>query len=405
MKHLKTLGLAAATALALIAFLGASSASANWFKTEVEETTWNGSLVGSKHVLNLGGETFSCSKVSFSGNTYVTSTGQLTVNPELKGCGWFGFYEAGWSMNGCKLRFHPGAPGAKLVGSADIVGCEKAMTFTATGCSIFIGNQNGIGTVEYKNSIESGKEVITAVANLEGITYSRPEAGAGGCASGGPGTFHNGTYTGEWKIKGSSGGFPASVKVESAALPSPTIFATEEAPATVTATSGASGRFLNFPKEGAAPCKSTGSTELTTVGAGSLTISPALSGCEFKGTSIGVTDSMGGCSFKYSVNGTYEIVGATCASNPITVAETLEGMECTVTVGPQGPLSGLNFTNEGLGRSRVVKMVTTGVVGIKYTSVGKGCWEPGTYSDGESRSTLTIKAANSKGESQGISVE
>src|SRR6476620_7418237 len=108
--------MATAMALALIAFVGASSASANWFKSEVESETWSGSRAGKNHTLNLGGESFSCENVSFSGAASSKSVREITTTPELGNCVWVNGSVVGWATNGCKYRFNAG-PGSELKGT------------------------------------------------------------------------------------------------------------------------------------------------------------------------------------------------------------------------------------------------------------------------------------------------
>ena len=235
MRTIKTLGIATAMALALVAVAGASMASANYFKAAVEPETWNGALPGTQagesHHLILGAFShFSCTGVAFSGETKAKTLSNVTVTPELNKCAHVLGYPEFWKMNGCKFRFKPG-PGPSLVGTMDITGCVEPMAYEPGGtCRTKIGNQNGLGTVTYENILVGGVPAVKMNAELTGITYTRID---GGCAEGSSGTFSNGTYSGEWIVKGASiPGGAAGVEIEAATISSPR-FAAEEGPATL----------------------------------------------------------------------------------------------------------------------------------------------------------------------------
>jgi hypothetical protein len=406
-RTIKTLGIATAVALALIAVVGASAASASEFQAEGEvgTITLSGARGLKSHSLKLGSDWFTCKEVAFSGQMTGPNASEVTVGPEL-GCTWQAGSPAVWATHGCKYRLHPGSSSETgTVGSLDITGCTSPMFFKSSGCEIEVGNQNRVGTLEYKNTVVEGKAAIKVNASLTGIIYTRR-----GPCTGLSGTYSDGTYTGEWIVKGSNSKSEiVNVGVYGTAPPPPSKFVAQEPPATITAETlnPTNGKFLTFPKDGGLPCGSTGSTESATGEAGSFTITPTLSGCSFNGSTEaeGVSVSMGGCSFKYSVSGSFEITGATCASNPIKVNTTRAAEECTVTVGPQGPLSGLSFANEGTGTARVVRMTSGPVKGLTYTAAGPHCLGPGTFSDGEYKQTLKFKATNSEGEARGIWVE
>lgn len=401
MKSIKTLGVATAMALALIAIAGASSASANWFKSQTESTNWNGSRAGKNHSLNLGGEVFSCEKVSFSGGPTSKSVAAVTTTPELGNCTWINGFVVGWATNGCKFRFNAG-PGSELKGSVDIVGCEKPMTFSIVGCTVTIGNQNGLGTVTYKN-VAGSPSTVTAVANLNSITYTRTSGG--GCGSGSPGTFSDGTYIGEWTVKGSTGGVPVGVEVESTFPAPPSLFAAEEAPVTLSG-SRSSGYVTYFKSisSNLTSCKnySVKGTSATAT-AGSITLTPTYKECNVGGESVPDNFvSMGGCSYVFHANGTFDIAGGTCASNPITITRS----GCVAWIGPQtGIASEFTYTNQGSGKLRTVAMGgTTGNSKIAWSAAGPSCGGEASGT-GKINSAITVSATNAGGTQQGFSIE
>jgi hypothetical protein len=400
MRTIKTLGIATAMALALIAVAGASMASANNFKASVEPENWGGSLSGKNHTLTLedsfgNSEQTACSSVAFSGQTTKKTSSDLTVTPQLGGCTYLGG-SVSWAINGCKYRFHPGA-GPALVGSVDIVGCEKPMSLVIGGCVKEIGNQNGIGTVEYKN-VGAGSSV-TMIAHLTGIKFT-----VSGCIGISSGTFYKGAYNGEWTVKGATlGGAPASVEVESTSAAPFTKFAAEEAPVTISGVDTRVGSYKRFSGLGGflvyCSSYSLNGTSATAT-AETLTVVPSYSGCTFGSGGPAATVSAGECSYVLHANGSMDIAGANCAAKPLTI--TVPG--CLYTFGPQST-SVYTLVNHGSGKLRTVS-IGGNPLGLTYTRTGAGCeGGPGTFSTGLLFSYAELSATNSKGEPQGISIE
>lgn len=398
MKTFKTLGVATAMALALIAFVGASAASANWFKSDVESETWSGSRAGKNHTLNLGGEVFSCEKVSFSGTASSKSTGAITTTPELGSCAWINGFVVGWATNGCKYRFHAG-PGSELKGTVDITGCEKPMTMSSAGCTITIPNQSGLGPVTYKNVAGSPK-TVTAIAALTSITYTR----SGVCGAGSAGTYSNGTYSGEWTVKGLLSGIPVGVEVEATSPAPPSLFTAEEAPVTLSGSNLSSATYFKAIGGSLTSCKSYSlSGSSASASTSTITLTPTFKECTVGGEVVPDGNvSAGGCSYVFHANGTFDIAGATCASNPITVKRT----GCVSTIGPQSGISSeFTYTNQGSGKLRTVAIGGSSGANITYTSVGASCASEGTLSTGRILSSVTQSASNSGGAQQGLSIE
>lgn len=310
----------------------------------------------------------------------------------------------------CALALTCLVPAAKAAGPPQIPAAWATEVGSTSGRLNAEINPNGFATTyhfnfltlaAYETNVNGGKDGFTGASKVP--TGVDPGIGSG-TATLSPAQSLSGlkaetAYRYRVVAANSEGTTPGP---EGTTAPPATNFLTQESPATVTATSTNGTKFINFPEEGAAPCSSTGSSVLSAGEVESLTIAPTLSGCSFDGEVTGVSVSMGGCSFKYNASGGFEIVGATCASSPLTVANVTKGKECSVTVGPQGPFAGLAFANEGSGTSRSVKLTTAPVKGFTYTATGANCRKAGTFSDGEYRQTLNIKAANSKGDARGI---
>jgi hypothetical protein len=405
-KRIKTMGIAVVMALALTAFAGAGTASADKFKVAVEPATWTGSLTGANHSLALEGEWFSCKNVAFSGETVIKTLDQVTVSPELGGCAHI-TSTVSWTMNGCKFRFRPG-PGAALPGSLDIVGCEKPMSNTYFSCVTEIGNQSGLGPVTYKN-IATSPATITAVAKIDSLTFTRSGTGCNGPK----GTFHTGTYTGEWTLKGSTkpGGVQAAVEVEATGAPSFKRFVAEEAPATLSGSNAnvANKMVFNFTENGAISCESVAfSGTASVVWNEAIAVAPTFHECSVSiggGAPTKIPDeyiTAGGCSYELNAKGGFAIVGAGCAGSPMTI--TIPG--CILTVGPQSGFVGPTFKNLGSGKLRTVQVVnnpSTG--GLTYNASGAGCVKQGTIVGASPKIAHTLSAVNSGGAPQGFSIE
>ena len=405
MKSIKTLGIATAMALALIAFAGAGAASASKFiNTGGGTTNLSGSIYGAKHELKLGGEGFLCKNVAFSGQVVGEEPVEIVASPELSACEWQPPNLYNWKMNGCKFRFNPGfgtSGTGESIGSMDIVGCEKPMSIASSpSCEVTIGNQKYLGTVKYRN-INAEKEILIG-AKLTGITYTRTT----GCPSA-AGTYSNGTYTGEWVMKGSFvGGGQRPIRVEASSEPSThKAFSTEEAPVTITGANPSPNALMNIGGNGSVNCgehKLSGAA--ATVTPTSVTVTSTYGNCEFLGRPT--TVSMGGCSYVLRASGGFEIAGATCASNPITLTTTptMSGSICKATFGPQSGTSGLTYENVGSGKSHGV--ITGGVSGGLTTTVtGAFCANQGTFSTSTYKDIETLTAFNSGGKQQGFAVE
>ena len=412
MRTIKTLGIATAMALALIAFVGAASASANEFKTEVAPEKWSGSIVGANHKLALNGDTFNCSKVAFSGESPYggeTQIPSLQVAPELNECTDNEYSKLGWKTNGCKFVFNAGT--YQGIGGLDIIGCEKAMrNETPSGCVTEILEQSGGGglpKVEYKNAGSGSTRTITVKATLTGIWFTRS-----GTCSAPKGSFKNGTYTGEWTVKGStSGGTQAGLEIES--TPLPPAFVAEESPATLSGAINSATLVFNFQSgpgyldsvNGQLSCSNATYSGTVLTPAQSVDLIPAFHDCIFvaKGVETAIADkdiTAGGCAYQLYVKGGFSVVG--CESGPITL--TTPG--CVFKVGSQGGFPGPTFQNQGSGTLRTVKVTNNvNTRGLTYTAEGAGCVAQGTFNGGTPKIGSVMSAKNAKGVTQGFWVQ
>jgi hypothetical protein len=382
-KRIKTFGLAVAMALALTVLLGASAASAAVFNSPSGgELTWNGTRSGSSHTLKLPPGQNTCSNVSFSGKMTGFSASAITVTPELANCSWLINVGApvSWSIGTCKYQFNVGEwLGSSAKGTLDIVGCKTPMRVEALGCETSINNQSGLGSVEYQNTTVEGKPGLLVKANLNNLVWT-----ARGCAGIVPnGTHANGAYIGEWTVKGTQLGEQYALEVGAAAI-KPVSFATGKAPATISGKFGVNqtgyGKAIfATPTVGPVNCKEhkfSGTSGASTFA--EMAVTASYGDCQFLGQSTLL--NMGGCSYVFDYSGQLDIVGETCASNPITYS----ALGCTVTIGPQSGISGILYGNLGSG---ALRRVSTGgeATGLTY-SLATGCPSKGTHSNGAYRS-------------------
>lgn len=397
-------------ALALLALVGAASASAALFKSETEGATMKGSHIGAKTSLSLNGETWQCGyETEFKADPISGgSSSELTVDAWSPGCQyiglqatWQGENKPGEEDNPCKYRLHAGT-NQSMTGWMDIEGCELgALVFQNAFCKVEIPEQEFLGPVQYTNEGSGSSRTFKMAIKSRNVTFTR----TGGCF-GPAGTFHGGEYSGEWNVSG-----PKGVWVEPTA-PAGTGFATQVAPAKVTGNRTAAATGFSLNPIGLFTCKKhtlTGETASTL--SGSLVLSPSYGECQFSGYPLSDNSfSMGGCSYEFNPVGGVSIVGATCASNPITIdlsPESGSPLTCKITIGPQSGLSGLKYAEEGWGPSRVLAR-TGNATGLTFNAAGTECLGyTGTFNTGvfgikSGSNPVQLSAADLFGNAQGL---
>ena len=380
-------------ALALTALVGVASASAIEFRAWGQggsTTTLNSARTGKNHVIKLGADSMGCSNVSEAGSMAGETASSISMSSELTGCSFYG-YAASWATNGCMFRFQAN-------GKADIVNCTKPMYFNFEGCILEVGNQSNLGTVTYNNTTTEGIATVTIVANLTGLTYTRFQNGV--CAGKG-GTFSDGTYTGEWILKGkTAGGTAVELSMYS---PPPTQFVTEEAPATIVGANYEMRKRLTGIGGNGATCSSyTLSGTMVSTKAESITLTPTFKGCNVGGEAVpdGFVNA-GDCKYVFYVSGKLDITGETCATKPMSITRS----GCIATIGPQSGFFGFNYANAGAGAFRTVSMSGATSSSVTYTTVGPSCTILGTFNEGKILSTASLSATNAGGGQQGLWLE
>ena len=411
MRSIKTLGLATVVAMALVALVGAASASAKVFKSETVSTSLSAKNVKSTS-LQLDGETWTCNveRISFSTSLPTGSASELIAHTWNPGCVFLG-QESTWDYKFCNYTIN--APtGESMQGTIDMTGCE-ALVYDRQGglsCHVEIPSQT-LGPVEFVNEGSGTTKTIKLVLAIKEITYTRTGAGCFGPV----GTFSNGKYSGEWSISGTGAGQQVSVWVDKESPP-PTHFSVESKPAFFSgqlATSSPAGFYL-YPVTAISCKKYTLNGETESAAPETLFLTPSYGECKFTSGSSGqvVSTSMGSCSYAYHVSGKLDIIGgAACESNPITIKGELWGQSCTITIGPQTGLSGLNYAAGGSGSTRYI--TSNGKAeGLTFTVSGKQwelCPQYGTFNNsgfvGLSSYTMKLTATTLFKQPQGLWLE
>jgi hypothetical protein len=157
MKNIKTLGLLAIAAMALVAFVGTTSASAT--------TSFTASATGKKivettitnHVFTTTGSNTTCTNITYTGVTEGAASGGLgftsttqKVTPKYEGCTAFGF-SATVKNNGCEYVMN--AAGSVLI--------------TPESCTLTILVENGLATCHVE---------VTGGQTVGGITIANGAA-------------------------------------------------------------------------------------------------------------------------------------------------------------------------------------------------------------------------------------
>jgi hypothetical protein len=137
--------------------------------------------------------------------------------------------------------------------------------------------------------------------------------------------------------------------------------------------------------------------EATVLSGTTLTVTPNYETCTLGGLAATVT--MNGCEYRFnSVSaGTASVNVVNCTPGKTIVV--VKG-NCTISIGEQGPLSTVTFTNAGSG-STADSLATADVTSITNTQTGSECPDPGLESsDGKYTGTVTVKAWEIAGTSE-----
>jgi hypothetical protein len=211
----------AALCIATVAFAGISvapaSAAAAKFAAEKYPVKVSGTNTNN-HVFTANAGTITCKKATFSGLTEPAGAVEtLDISAKYEECEFLGV-KVTVSMGACHYLFHAGEKTAEgSTGSVDVVNntgstkCkvgEEPISFEALGCKVEVAAQTGLKSIKYTNKAGPPKFVQVA-PSVEKIAYTQSALCVGG-----KGSFANGTYKGEAKVTGTSGGKETGVFIE-----------------------------------------------------------------------------------------------------------------------------------------------------------------------------------------------
>jgi hypothetical protein len=191
-----TLGLLLALALAIGAVGPAGASAFDQFHFETGFTTeLKGEQVNTNQFEFLGYEPVKCSTTKLTGSNFGSTVNQVTVHPEYSGCTAFGFASTDVKTTGCNYILE----GA----SSPVIECESGKkieitptVFGSSVCTLTIGAQTLLGTVDYENQ---GKESSRDIRlNFTDTTFLYSE---GACGVKSP----LGHYTGQITLKALKG--------------------------------------------------------------------------------------------------------------------------------------------------------------------------------------------------------
>jgi len=205
MKNIKMFGLLAVSAMALIAFVGTSSASA--------VSTFTSSGAGVKisssgvpvenHVFTVEGSAVECEEIEFKGETTGASAETQTVTPTYKKCKAFGFANATVTTGTCSFTFKAATDGAGMAtvnlsncaNSTEGIKIDVNAPFVAR-CIVDVPHQSVASAVSYTNSTPTPSTMdvtvnVTASGIMNDVTTST------GLCPLKVGTNSTGAYTGK----------------------------------------------------------------------------------------------------------------------------------------------------------------------------------------------------------------
>jgi hypothetical protein len=380
MKGIKLFGFTALAALALVALVGAASASASQFRAEKYEATLHGSPV-TQQVIKVGGGNLKCKSVDLSGGL-VSASSALPVTPSFVGtCTYMGV-KATVRPNSCQYVFNSTNESAPFTGTLDIQ-CSKggdAIVIDAPGfpCKVSIPAQTGLAGVEYANSGLNANRSVAATLNVSKLKYTLDNFG---CWPGEVGTHEDGSITGTFNMR-------ATLNPESEQKVGFYLANEQVAPGQAMLRAEKFPMFAKAPKENAYlqtvgyPINGMMTVELENfpTATGSIILNPVFSGYTYFG--IKVDFESNGCYFVVNLTsettGTADIV---CEGGQTMTVKAVSS-NCLEKIPAQTGRNAVTLENLGTGATRTVK-VSLALSGLKYTASGTECGNTGTFEDGK----------------------
>ncbi len=400
LKRTRSLGLVAVLALALVSIGGVASASAagsaglfvaDYYPSDIEGI--NNELVQLEFPASGPYGYVGCSSSSLDGGTVEGSSSKLALDAAFESCTTFPNTKKTVKMNGCKLTFHPGAPGSGDTFDIGPAGCGP-ITLTGGYCEFKVGAQNGLDA-NIENITKSGTEFVRLEAEADDMDYT-PVGGPSGCHSGS--LYGNGQFRGSWDVGASlvgnlidlhlaAGGLALAGKASEVPAEQPRL----EAPAYQAPVAGeqaASDPLVFGFKDGVTgDCDSSTFSGSLSAASNTLKLSAAYAECTIAGFA-GATVKMNGCAFRVNVLN----VGPPYAGKvDIECAEAgqkidIQAAACRFKIGAQTGIESVGLANSAGTFGEVTADLD--LKGIKYEATdgflcplkGGGEFSDGTYS-------------------------
>lgn len=384
-------------------------------------TTPNCFITGSSndHVITVDGGDVRCTESGgVKGAKFTTTAWETTVTISLgatyTNCRAFGV-RATISMEGCFYQVQPVEEGASpFFPTTTSIVCpgvgSPTVSTPSLPCTITIGPQTGIESLTLANT-GSEPTSLAASLNLTGIFYGKTGSGCPGST----GSFSNGKYTGTMTLSGyedRSGREGAKVGLH--ILTKPPESQTPEAHCTASTANcfitGASNDNV-FSVEGSnITCTESGGVRGARFSAtaskttATIELTATYSNCRAFGARA--TISMEGCVYRVQLveGGASPFSTTTAVACPAgkSIAISVPGLPCTITIGPQSGLE--TFTLENTGSEPTGLAATLRLKAITYTVSGEGCPRPGTFNTGTYNGTVTLSGYEDNAGAEGTKV-
>lgn len=408
MKIIKVMGLVAVAALTLGAQVASASTPgfvADQYPAAIKVTPTSG-----KQSFKFNFTNTECDASTLSGEVTEPSETLSAGSTESQKCNTYFSYTPTFSLNSCKLIFHPAVSGAGTfeIGPAN---CGGVTVKNIKGCDVTMVPQSGL-KASYENVGSGSTASVKISLTATGMKYT--ESGSG-CAKASP---ENGTWTGSWEVTGKYLGAATGVRFvdlrtsftvsgtlseEGAKQPA---FEAGEYPAAIVGEQSAADRLLFTTNLGTQEC------EKSKFGRGMLVKSASLpltsteqANCVAFGFA-NVTVKTNGCEYVLRVPNAAPVAGVYNGELDVTCPGTskieIPTPGCTVKIGSQSGLGGVTLAPTGSEGSEHYVVADFDVKGMVYTETPVGIiptcsgvkGQTYTYTDGTLGGSMTLKGYN-----------
>lgn len=387
MRRFRFIALGAMAAMAMTLVAGAAMASATPILAEQYPASLSGTTLTGLG-MNFGIGSVSKCNGNLSGSaTTPSATTSVSIPAEDKCEG----ATAPVKSNGCKFALHPGtetSPG-HFGGTFDIAAGCSGLSTSYFGCPINFPPQSGMSAT-YENVTWEGKNATVVTLSGGGMEYTRTGSGCG------PGTYHDGTLSGSWRLTSSTEGKPYGIDVATKSgffltgAGSSSEFEAEKYAVAITAKQTTVEKFE--VAAGTAKCEQVNMRAYNEVSTSELLLEPEFVHCKAFG--LATTVQTNGCLYLGTVvsSGPYSgVLKLFCPSGKSLEFNAGFG-SCILSIPPQ-VIATSTYENTGTGAERKVVAQMKGE-GLEYTQ-SLGCAEgTGTFHNGVFSGAQTFEGAS-----------